>query len=703
MNGNSSNTNTVVEAVHASGIVRALDGYPRVELKDVIEAGFGARLLFADERMEVAGWLPSGCDTAREDEVDAVLVPKSSPWYHLGGDASLKKRARSRDGDVSSPSSSSSEETSSSSDDDDDDGSDGSSSEETSSSSEDEVEDGGAELKRMKMAQDRSQPLTQRLAAFLSPRIGGDVVQSSAMPSLPQHQPKSNGNVIQRDAETEEAHREGGGKGGGGGGAAGNATSFPRRRVHHFVSLGADDDDEEEQVGSSAPSIPLFAYRLINKSGGMNGTRTTAGWVLSIDCADEKMASRLPTPAKLEAALLACTLTANSATNSRKTTCVVLHFTDDEVVGTAAYQRWIDQSAGALHVMMHGRDAATDYEIGHEASARLVHALSKISSRCFPSARQPMPKSARRTTGIKREDASCAMPSPQMKEGHGCVSNQLSARLLMRLSLSASTGWSIDEPATCSEEDEDGRDETQELQEVHAKNVFDDAVEAGILHDVAGRHDLSVSFFGTGCAEPSKYRGSSSIYLHQSSTSQATTTTTTTTTTSATSSSDGRDTGMNNLRGGVLLDCGEGAYGGFIRRFGIQDASRYAGIRTHATVAANVYVCMICSLFFFPKALTNTPEYVFMHDSKCIVCAWNHSTLLDRHIQGLRCIFISHHHPDHSLGLPALLAARASFRTRGTEAAPPLLLIAPEKVRTWLGLLPVGVLGGTSCDATTSS
>ena len=84
------------------------------------------------------------------------------------------------------------------------------------------------------------------------------------------------------------------------------------------------------------------------------------------------------------------------------------------------------------------------------------------------------------------------------------------------------------------------------------------------LHDVSGRHDVSIAFFGTGSAEPNKYRGASSIYIHRSSALDDGETET-----AATCFRSGWG-----LRGGVLLDCGEGTYGGFIRRYGRRRAIR---------------------------------------------------------------------------------------------------------------------------------
>ncbi len=42
------------------------------------------------------------------------------------------------------------------------------------------------------------------------------------------------------------------------------------------------------------------------------------------------------------------------------------------------------------------------------------------------------------------------------------------------------------------------------------------------------------------------------------------------------------------------------------------------------------------------------------------------------------CVFVSHKHADHILGLPALLAARAPH-------APPLLVVGPWEAARWLG------------------
>lgn len=50
----------------------------------------------------------------------------------------------------------------------------------------------------------------------------------------------------------------------------------------------------------------------------------------------------------------------------------------------------------------------------------------------------------------------------------------------------------------------------------------------------------------------------------------------------------------------------------------------------------------------------------------------------DNHqMQRLQCIWVSHHHGDHSLGLPGLLAAR-------DPVGPPIMVVGPVVIGKWL-------------------
>ncbi|GLI68411.1 hypothetical protein VaNZ11_012799 [Volvox africanus] len=111
--------------------------------------------------------------------------------------------------------------------------------------------------------------------------------------------------------------------------------------------------------------------------------------------------------------------------------------------------------------------------------------------------------------------------------------------------------------------------------------------------------DVSVLFLGTGCAEPSKYRGASAVLVM----------------------------GLGPARGSLLIDAGEGTYGSMVRWLGCRGAME--------------------------------------------------------EVASLELIWISHKHPDHLLGLPALLEARG----RGRRQMAPLLVVGPAEAGQWLDKL----------------
>ncbi|KAG2447367.1 hypothetical protein HYH02_007695 [Chlamydomonas schloesseri] len=150
--------------------------------------------------------------------------------------------------------------------------------------------------------------------------------------------------------------------------------------------------------------------------------------------------------------------------------------------------------------------------------------------------------------------------------------------------------------------------------------------------------DVSVMFLGTGSAEPSKYRGASAVLLRGL---RRGGTNTSSSGQEPAGSAEGYGGGVGGGGGGggagiskaagsiggasstgaVLIDAGEGTYGALVRWLGPKGAV--------AQVAA------------------------------------------------LSLVWLSHKHPDHILGLPALLEARP-------PEAPPLLVVGPQEVAEWL-------------------
>ncbi|OWZ09808.1 hypothetical protein PHMEG_00017436 [Phytophthora megakarya] len=132
-------------------------------------------------------------------------------------------------------------------------------------------------------------------------------------------------------------------------------------------------------------------------------------------------------------------------------------------------------------------------------------------------------------------------------------------------------------------------------------NVLEDSNVKDLDDDLI---DGRITFLGTGCAIPSKYRNVTGMYLELP------------------AGKEGGDS--NETWGGMMLDCGEGSLG---------QMYRYAG-----------------------------GDYKRLQE------------LVDR----LKCVWISHNHADHHLGLLRLLSFRADTDTE------PLLVIGPTPLQFWL-------------------
>eukprot|EP00736_Rhodelphis_marinus_P008172 Rmarinus@m.29569 len=95
-------------------------------------------------------------------------------------------------------------------------------------------------------------------------------------------------------------------------------------------------------------------------------------------------------------------------------------------------------------------------------------------------------------------------------------------------------------------------------------------------------------------------------------------------------------------KGGLLMDAGENVYGQLVARFGSQ--SHAGGNATYPGI--------------------------------------------EEILREMRCVWISHMHADHHLGLVRLLHKRSELSARlrkgGSDPVPPLLIIGPERLRDWL-------------------
>ncbi|GLE03815.1 hypothetical protein PINS_up012726 [Pythium insidiosum] len=138
-----------------------------------------------------------------------------------------------------------------------------------------------------------------------------------------------------------------------------------------------------------------------------------------------------------------------------------------------------------------------------------------------------------------------------------------------------------------------------------------------------------VTFLGTGCAIPSKYRNVTGIHLEFPDDGDSDTNTNSKSSDSTSDNSADEDVAWS----GMMLDCGEGSLG-------------------------QLYRC------------TNGDE-----------------RRLQTLVRRLKCVWISHNHADHHLGLLRLLSYRQSLGQNvdgEREALSPLMVIGPTPVEHWL-------------------
>ncbi|KAH7472645.1 Zinc phosphodiesterase ELAC protein 2 [Phytophthora ramorum] len=276
---------------------------------------------------------------------------------------------------------------------------------------------------------------------------------------------------------------------------------------------------------------------------------------------------------------------------------VVFHLGGLEVLGHPKYAEWA-RSFGtqACHVLL--GHAACAQKTVYRASAKLQAQLHAVFPRAFPSNEEhELRDTAVPFTRAVPDSSSLTFTSSEEKESSKPAASKLVlGESLLKFILAPQARRGFDASACWPRLDFDQiRESVSSCAEIvankpaglDAKNLDEDLI------------DGRITFLGTGCAIPSKYRNVTGMYLEL-----------------PTSSKDWA---------GMMLDCGEGSLG---------QMYRYAG-----------------------------------GDAKRL------QELVDR----LKCVWISHNHADHHLGLLRLLSHRAD--NADTE---PLLLIGPTALRFWL-------------------
>ncbi|KAE8884621.1 hypothetical protein PF005_g18931 [Phytophthora fragariae] len=279
---------------------------------------------------------------------------------------------------------------------------------------------------------------------------------------------------------------------------------------------------------------------------------------------------------------------------------VVFHLGGMDVLRHPKYVEWTRSfGAQARHVLL-GHTACAQKTV-YRASAKLQAQLQAVFPRAFPSneahelrdSAEPFSRAVPDASSLEFTPSDCEATESLGPAASNMVLGESMLKFVLapqaRRGFDASSCWprldfnEIRESVSSSAEIVAESTETPD-----AKNSDEDLI------------DGRITFLGTGCAIPSKYRNVTGMYLELPAPSSDT-------------------------WAGMMLDCGEGSLG---------QMYRYAG-----------------------------------GDVKRL------QELVDR----LKCVWISHNHADHHLGLLRLLSHRAD----GAETEP-LLVIGPTPLRFWL-------------------
>jgi ribonuclease Z len=273
---------------------------------------------------------------------------------------------------------------------------------------------------------------------------------------------------------------------------------------------------------------------------------------------------------------------------------VVFHLGGEDVLGHPKYAEWARSFGAQAHHVLLGHTACAQKTV-YRASAKLQAQLHAVFPRAFPSNETHELRDTIEPFTRAVPDALELTASPS-GSSERAVSKLVLGESMLKFVLAPQARRGFDASSCWPRLDFDQIHESvRGSKEIVTKATQYSETKKNLDADLP---DGRITFLGTGCAIPSKYRNVTGMYLEL-------------------------PTPGHKTWAGMMLDCGEGSLG---------QMYRYAG-----------------------------------GDKKRL------QELVDR----LKCVWISHNHADHHLGLLRLL----SFRT---DEAEPLLVIGPTALQFWL-------------------
>jgi ribonuclease Z len=264
---------------------------------------------------------------------------------------------------------------------------------------------------------------------------------------------------------------------------------------------------------------------------------------------------------------------------------VVYHLSPLEVVISEEFKTFLSQwPESTEHIVVNSKDSGK--QTIYSSAARLQAKLFELRPQFFPLHKHYVASVA--TTTADPTSNADAGGKQRVIEGLNMIKYHL--RPFAKFGLDDSELVENNQ-AKEEEEEEEGEEKEKaaaQTSKITQSGVGDEVAKPSCVSE-AGRQELEVTFLGTGAAIPSKYRNLAGIYLHMFE------------------------------RGGIQLDCGEGACGQLIRRYGREK---------------------------FKEILAN-----------------------------LKIVWISHIHADHHSGLPSLL------RMRSQVSKEKLVVIGPRQLK----------------------
>ncbi|DBB10539.1 TPA: hypothetical protein ACH3X3_002076 [Trebouxia sp. C0006] len=322
--------------------------------------------------------------------------------------------------------------------------------------------------------------------------------------------------------------------------------------------MGKDRMVQPEEVLEAAPAAPVVIIADCPSPAHLPALLSSSAWEPFLHHASSSEAA------------------ASKSSTHQKVNCIV-HLAPQQVVQMPQYQQWMAGFGTSTKQVVLNCEAVPS-AVTLPSPATLQIKLNCIDPKAFP-----LPQ----TLG---PDSSTAVPTEVQLQQSDSISKLQGSNLLrynLRPASRVDTVETAEQSLSIPTIQGQLRTEMPEVMEAVERGQAEACSPSEEIPDVitqAGAEELEVVFLGTGAAMPSKYRNVTSIYINRF------------------------------LRGGMLLDCGEGTLGQLTRRFG----------------RAKV---------------------------KDIVCS-------------LACVWVSHIHADHHAGLPRILAARAEWLGPDCSALP---------------------------------